>query len=485
MTKEYRKFYYWLLLSLVSLILCLPIFCITYAPLVDYPNHLARSFIFYNYDSIPAYQSTYVKLIEPIPDLALEFILSSLLPFVSLLTASKIFLLLVVLIFVTGCHRLGKAIHGHPTFLALPCCFFVYNSMLLYGMVNYVVGLGLFCIALSFWLEWNERWTWLRFVIVTVLVLCAYLAHLTAYGFIGLTFTIIAAWNLYTKKVSLYPAVISLIPLVPPLFAFFLFMKGSGKVGEISWNTIAGKLIGSLALVISYNYKFDAFSIVILIAIVGVLISQYRRINVELPTFMAGAILALLYLICPKVLFTSSAADARFVVPAALLLVLSLKLNLPVAKGKFLMLIWLLTASLRVGFIGMTWVALDKRIGAEVERLSILPEGAKLCPVFIQTENVFEGKAERAFEHLPLYTTINRHAVVPTLFSFGAVSIYFRSPPLYFSPSTNEPERWLESLNSYDYVWSYGDSEDLRQTLRSKATIMYEADGFTLWHLNR
>jgi hypothetical protein len=303
---EYRKFHYRLLLCLVSFILCLPVFFVTYAPLVDYPNHLARSFIFHNYESVPAYQSTYVKLIEPIPDLALEFILSCLLPFVSLLTVSKIFLLLVVLFFVIGCHRLGKAIHGHPTFLALPCCFFVYNSMLLYGMVNYVVGLGLFCIVLSYWLEWNKKWTWLRFLFVTVLVMCAYLAHLTSYGFVGLTFTIIAAWNLYTKKDTLYTAIISLTPLVPPLFAFLLFMQGSGEVGEIEWNTVGEKLIGTLALVISYNYKSDVFPIVVFIAIVGVLISQHRRVNVVLPTFIAGAVLALLYFICPKVLFTVS-----------------------------------------------------------------------------------------------------------------------------------------------------------------------------------
>jgi hypothetical protein len=149
------------------------------------------------------------------------------------------------------------------------------------------------------------------------------------------------------------------------------------------------------------------------------------------------------------------------------------------------MFIWLITASLRVGAIGMTWAALDKRIGAEVERIMILPEGAKLCPIFIQTDNVFEGKAERAFEHLPLYTTINRRAVVPTLFSFGAVSIYFRSQPLYFSPLTEESERWLESLNDYDYIWSYGDGEELKQILRSKSTMIYEADGFTLWRVNR
>ena len=485
MTGEYRKFYYWLLLSLVSLILCLPILLITYIPLVDYPNHLARSFIFHNYESVPAFQSTYLKLIEPIPDLGIELVLSCLLPFVSLLTASKIFLLFILLIFVTGCHRLGKAIHGHPTFLALPCCFFFYNWMLMYGMVNYVFGIGVFTIALSYWLEWRKSWTGLRFLFITVLVICAYLIHLTAYGFIGVTFAVITLWNYWSRKDSLYTAAIGLLSLIFPLVLFLFFMRGSGKIGGISWNTIRGKLLSSLALIVSYNYTFDLFSIVILFGIVVVLISQRRRINVVLPTFIAGAVLAFLYLICPMVLLTSMYADIRFVVPAALLIVLSLKLNLSLTMGKFLLFIWLLTASLRVGAIGMTWINLDKRIGAEVERLMILPEGAKVCPIFIHGDNFIGGKPDRGFEHLPLYTTINRHAVIPTLFSFGAVSIYFRSQPLYVYPSSKERERWLESLNNYDYIWSYGDGEELKQIFRSRYTLIYEADGFSLWRVNQ
>ncbi|HYG81841.1 MAG TPA: hypothetical protein VD861_15695 [Pyrinomonadaceae bacterium] len=483
MAPEKSSSSYWWSLCLVTALLCLPVLLVTYHPLVDYPNHLARSFIFYNYESVPAFQATYVRLLEPIPDLGIELVTSPLLPFVGLLTASKIFLLLMVLVFVTGCHRLGRAIHGHPTWLAVPCCFFVYNSMLLYGMVNYVFGVGLFGIALSYWLDWRARWTAPRFLLVAILVLCAYLTHLTSYGFLGVTFVVITSLDYFKRRESLYRAALGLLPLVPPFVAFLLFMRGSGKVGEISWNTLGGKLIGALALILSYNYQLDAFSLLCLVVMAAVVVSLHRRrpINIAWPTFIAGCVLAFLYLICPKVLFTSSAADVRFIVPAALLLVLSLRLDLPAAAGRVLLLAWVIVASVRVGAIGMTWRALDKRIGAEVERLRVVPEGAKVYPVFPEPDD----KAERSFEHVVLYTTVNQRAVVPTLFGFGGVSIYFRARPTYIAASSREPERLVETLAGYDYVWSFKEGEQWRRTFQGMSTPVYEADGFTLWRIKR
>src|SRR5215212_2730386 len=197
---------YRLLLCLAGLLLCLPVIFTRYVPLVDYPNHLARAHILHFYEHVPAYQSAYAPAPAPLPNLAVDLVVTTLLNFFGLLTAARIFLVVIILLFVAGCHRLGRAIHGGPTWLAIPCCFLVYNSSFLYGFVNYVFGVGLFCVTLSYWLEWRRELNASRFLLVTLLAACSYLAHLSAYSFLGVAFVVVAAWDHRVGKESLVKA---------------------------------------------------------------------------------------------------------------------------------------------------------------------------------------------------------------------------------------------------------------------------------------
>lgn len=484
MSADYRNTYYWLLLCLVTAALCLPFLFTTYTPLVDFPNHLARTHILYHYNDTPAYQMLYERLLEPIPNLASDLVILALLPFVGILTAGKIFLVCIVLLFVAGCHLLGRAIHKRPTWLAPICACFVYNSMLLYGFVNYVFGVSLFCTALAYWLEWREKPTPLRALSVTALVFCAYLAHLSAYCFLGATIAVVTLWNYRTGKDTLRAGVRGFVPLVPPLLALVAFMRGSGQAGDVVWNTVSGKLIGMLSPVLSYNYNLDVTLLIGLAAIIVMLLYRARRVQVVPPLFIAGLILILLYIVSPKGLITTSAADARFVLPAVLLVVLSLKIDLPARTAKILLFACLLIASVRIGSIWKVWSQLDERIAAEVGRQTVLPIGARVYPIYVMPADGRQGKTERAFMHVIHYATINRRAFVPTLFALkGQQPLNFLTPPLYATPTSSEPERWLEHLVNYDYVWSYSADDELKRLLRSRCVMVSEANGFSLWRV--
>lgn len=81
--------YYWCALGLISSLVVTPVLTVTYAPLVDYPNHLARVHILYKYADVPAYQSAYFRVLELLPNLGIELLVFPLLAFVDILTASK------------------------------------------------------------------------------------------------------------------------------------------------------------------------------------------------------------------------------------------------------------------------------------------------------------------------------------------------------------------------------------------------------------
>lgn len=478
-------------------LLCLPVIFTTYVPLVDLPNHLARAHILHFYEQVPAYQSSYTPAPAPLPNLAVDLIVTPLLHLFGLLTAARIFLVLTILLFVAGCHRLGRAIHGSPTWLALPCCFLVYNSTFLYGFVNYAFGLGLFCVTLSYWLEWREGLNVRRFTLVTLLVVCSYLAHLSSYSFLCAAFVIVAAWDYRAGREALTKAALKLAPLVFPLALFVLFMRGGAKDGRLGWNSLSGKVVELLSPVLTYNYTLDmwvltAFEAAALVAFV--LARKGGGLRIVWPTFTSGLALMLLYFLSPTVALGGWAVDVRFVIPSVLLCVLSLKFGLRGRAGKFLLLAVLCLACVRLAGIWKTWAGLSRRIAAEVARFDVLPEGARVYPMVVMPQDSRTEIVERPFRHLANYTTVTRHAVVPILFTIaGQQPLLFRERPRFVEASSSySPEEWRELspqwlgyLGDYDYLWAYGLDDSLRALVGGRCTKVYEEDGFSLWRVNR
>ncbi|HEX3249089.1 MAG TPA: hypothetical protein VHS05_06660 [Pyrinomonadaceae bacterium] len=488
-----KDIYYWCTLGAVSILLCLPVLSVTYVPLVDYPNHLARVHILYQYADVSAYPSTYYRVLEPIPNLAIDLIVPLMLPFIDILAAGKIFLVLTILLFVTGCHQLGKTIHGRPTWLVLPCLFFFYNSMLLYGFVNYMVGMGLFCVTVACRLKLRNEWTERRLLTLTLLSLLAFIAHLSAYAFLGVTFVVVTAWDYFTGKEKLYRSALSLTPLLVPLACFVVFMKGTGTIGHIEWNTMSGKLIGMLALTLSYKYTLDLLLVGGFLGIFIVLVTRIQSLQVDPAIFTSGTVFAILYLLSPKVLFGSSAADVRFILPAALLLTLSLKVSILPHTKKVLLSLFVLLASVRVVCIWRTWVSLNEGIATDVEDLKKLPVGARVYPIFVLPEDRQAQKVERSLNHVVHYATIYRHAFVPTLFAYeGQQPLLFRATPPYIGPDQWQTEQWVQHsdewiplLANYDYVWAHRADGSLEELLHTRCTKINETGAFSLWRVDQ
>jgi len=475
-------------LSLVAVggLLSIPILTLDYLPLVDYPNHLARAYILATYTQTPAFTAEYSRVAEPIPNIAIDVIVPVLLRFTSIVPASKVFLAGLILLFVLGCHLLGRAIHGQPTWLAVPCSFFVYNSTLFYGYVNYVAGVGLFSVAVAYWLSHRRNWSTAALGFSSALVFIAYLAHLSAYVFVAVTVCVVEGCNYLREGRPAKAVGVSLIPLIPPAAAFVVFMRGSGEVGRVGWNSVTGKMTPLLALFLSYSPVLDGFAILSTAAIVVFAATRVKRFTVDRPILISALALFVLYWLSPKELLTSSGVDARFILPASLLGVLSVRLEMPGRVAAIALCACVLVFSLRVGEIWHTWAQSDNRIAAEVERLMVLPDGARVYPIFATSKNPTTAKRERGFLHVVHYATIYRHVLVPTLFALpGQQPLVFRREPKYATFSNRDKTAWLRDMDGYEYVWSYGIDTGVAQAISAKGEMISNVDGFGLWRLTR
>lgn len=474
--------HYWLMFALVCTFLCLPMVSENYAPLVDYPSHLARAYILSQYHNVPIYRRYYVETREILPNLAIETIVPFLLRFVGLVTASKIFLLSIILLFAFGTHALGAAVHGRPTKAAIVCMFFVYNSMLLYGFVNYLFGIGVLCVSLAAWLRWRERWSVLRLLVMGLLIFCAYSAHLTAYVFLGIAVFVVGISDPRPRRWR--PDFLPLALFIPESVLYMSFHHGA--VSRIAWGTFRQKIIGGLPLFLTYSHRFDLAFIAACLCILFYIVRYTFLTVVSAPVLNAGLCFLLFYLVCPHYWLGGSPVDSRFVLPAAILIVLSVAIEASQKTIYVLFSLCLILFAARVGMIWKTWNSMELRIADQVQMLSVLPEGATLYPAIATGDNDSSfRKIDRSFIHLAEMAVIERHAFVPTQPAIpGQQILLFRDPLPYRSPDRNSPD-WVNTMKRYDFAWSYDLPAEFQVVLNANCDLIATKDGFSLWRVKK
>jgi len=505
-----RELYPWAALGTV-VFLCLPILSVTYFPLVDFPNHLARCWILSHYGAVAGYRSAYQLVLDPIPNLGVDLVLTALLSITPLLMAVKLFMVLLVVMYAAGCHLLFRAVHGEPAWIAIPAMCTVYSSMLLYGFVNYVFGLALFLIVFACWLEWRRDWTGWRVAAMVLLVTTAYLAHLSAYAFLGFAFLTVTAWRLARRHLRVGPALLGLAPLLPPLFLFFIFMTRTGRVGAVQWNTLGNKLAGLAPFFLSYRLGFDLLFCAVTIALLAAAWSARQGWHADRMVATVGGLFFIMYLATPLVLFTSSAADARWIPPGILLLAASLHIALERRTARLLFATYMLLSLVRVGLIWKDWIALDRATASATRVLDSLPQAARVYPAWFAPVDADHGtgrgrlaaaspmlplydqvvrersdKADRSVKHAVFYAVIEKHAVVPTLFAHrGQQPLVWRgAPPPFQQPDAAHPERWLPLLKAYDFVWTYAAPPEVEQQLATLAVPVATSGASRLWNVH-
>jgi hypothetical protein len=510
MTQYPNRYYFFALAGAIAVLLA-PLFLLQYVPLVDYPSHLVRCFILYHYQDVPVFQQTYQRLFEPIPNVACDIVITALLHVFSVLTAGRLFIALIVLLYALGCHLLATEVRGKTSWIAILCAFTVYGSPLMWGLVNYVFGLAVFMICVALWMRWRSAWTVGRYVLVVALVCAAFLTHLTSYGFVGIACTTMTLYDVVIRRRSIAQAVRDLAVLVPPVIAFAVFMKRSGSVGNIQWSTLAGKIGELFPFVRTYNLGFDALFAITVALCILVLLLRSSRVQAVWPVTITAAVFATFYLVCPRVLFTSSGADARFVPPAILLLLLSLKVDVPQRTGVVIFSIVMVASIVRIGEISREWTSLDRTIGPAVRLTDNIPAGVKIYPalfpmqcrpsenkvlpqalsrlhvgsVLAALETDECRKRDVVFEHVVEYATIRSSAYVPSLHAHrGQQPLVFRTVPRYRAATTSLEPDWFDEARKYDFIWSYAMPEDATREVDGFAAPVAETGEFELWKVN-
>ena len=480
-----------LLLAGAALALLLPIWAVAYPPLVDYPNHLARSYILAHVHDFGALAQNYRIDMRPLPYLTVDLALMAMMKVVSAVTAGRLLLSGIVILWVFGAHLLGRAFAGRGGASALLVAFFAYNSTFYYGFLNYNLALALFFITLAVWVLWRGRPRTGGMLLVGALALLTYFSHLAGFILLGLAVAGVTVSDVAAARRIRLRHVLVLLPFVPGGIALVLYMLGAGTVGSVSWGTVGHKIVTLLTPFTTYDRRLDAAALVFLAAAAAIAFSGRTRFGMRRAPLAATAALLIAYVASPYEAMTGSAADARFVMPLLACALFVFDLGPRPRAGRIALALVLAASLLKVGGVWAAWTAQGPEIACQVRLLGTVDEGARVFPLYLRASDPRVDKRERGMIHVVNYATIERRALVPTIFTYRAQQVLeLTHPPrqrdtAYEETADVEIVRWDDVQTGYDYVWACRLTPPFRARLESLADPAGRCEHGELWRVRR
>jgi hypothetical protein len=247
---------------------------------------------------------------------------------------------------------------------------------------------------------------------------------------------------------------------------------------------MAGKAVGLLAPVRTYDSAFDVILIICWAALLLYAFRARESVRINWPLLGAAATLFIGFLISPQELFSSSGADTRFVLPAVLLAVVSIGLVVPTRVRNRLVAGALALSVIRLGALWLTWEQLSTETGRLVTVADQLPVGASVFSEQYESgEPPDVRRRTHALGHVIEYATIRRSVVVSSMFAVPGVQpiVWRDGRRVEHMIAANA----LESVRGYDFIWTGHVPADVRAALTPYAAVIAVQSGYELWRVDR
>ena len=319
----------------------LPLLVTRPAPLQDWPNHVARMHVLTGLLQGDAFWTRYYRFAGfLVPDAALDLGVLGLgqagLP---VDVAAQSFLVMTYLVFVAGFCALAQALGTLGGLAPVKVTFAIllfYGNALFWGLVNYILGVGLMLGLLALWLRCDGRGgAWPRMLIAGLGAVPLLFTHLVA---AVAWIVVLGAFDLHRLLASRVPAWTRLLGsaswLVALVAVAVLLHALPGEAGHefsirYAGAGIGGAIVRKLALfgklLLGGSLLQDAASLAALLVCAGVAASS--RPSLAPAPVWAAAVLALLTLVAPERIGTGSVLDVRLAILPLLLLAAAVRIE--------------------------------------------------------------------------------------------------------------------------------------------------------------
>jgi hypothetical protein len=406
-----------------------PILSTPVAPLADYVNHLARMRVLADIGGDAGLAEAFRVNWAIIPNLMMDLLVPALTRLLGVYPAGQLFLIVAAALPVSGAMVLNRALFGRWSPWPLIVFPFIYNGVFLFGLVNYLFGVGLAVWGAAAWIALTDKPLWRRAAFSALLVPCLFFCHLFAVGLYGLAIFSVEVARLaergFPRREVLKTAAALALPFAPTPF-LLASSPTMGLAKENIWESV-GKIDGLVMALQAYSDLPDMA--VIALCVGGVVWLARRGVLTLHPAGLTLAgVLLLVYLAMPRMLFGSWLADQRLPAAALFLLAGFARFSPRFGTERNLLLALILGASVvRFADVEVHWRTLDQEVTEFRESAALIAPGARVLVAYAD-HAAADYAVDAAISHAPCVATIERGAVVSTLFTVPGKQILDLQP---------------------------------------------------------
>ena len=440
----------WIVVLIFAAMLVLPIWIVEFPPLLDYPNHLARSFVLAHLnDPAFTFNRFYRADWGAYPYLGMDASLAVLGRVFPIETAGRVFLSLCALVLpAAACFFLQEVNPGEDS-TALWTLLVAGNVFFLQGFLNFDLSLAAGFLALRLWLRWLAKKSIARWFATIVAFTLLYFAHLLGFALAGLIVIAYLAFGRRPIRDWIWSGALAL-----PGVALYLH---SSRVGlgahEIIFHGFWEKLDSLGMIVHGYSPALDWITLAGLGAWFFAAWWHNPEFRWNRPWLGIAAFLFALFWATPWLWGESSDLDIR-VLPVLFVVIFT---TARVGKrAKWLAVIPLLLFTARTVSMARYFVAAQPELAGLARSFDYVPRGELVFPVV-------EGDQDpitRPFTHFWAYGVIRRGWFSPYLMDAPGetpMRIIYDSYTSdgFWNEEYDEPPDWKQVQRDYDYVWAY------------------------------
>ena len=494
------------LFAILFTILAIPVLMVKIPAMGDYINHLARMHIIASIDSDPLLAKYYEIRWALIPNTGMDLVVPFLSRFFDIYVAGKIFILIILALIASGVFAINYAIYKQFSLAPFVALLFIYNTVLLFGFMNYLFGLGLALWAFAIWINFRESHPFLKIFIAFFSVLILFVCHLYAVSLFIFAIGCFELWWLRQKGIYTTRRFIlfALILAVPSILVISLLMNSPMLKGisYFKWAPLINKFNAIEWLIGLYNYYQDRM-IGAAIAALSIYALGKGILKIHPVGWLIMIFGVILYVVMPTRLFGSSEADTRLPIAILFMVIGFTHWKLPNAYSRVIFLGAVLVIILiRVTQVGTAWTMYDQ-VYAEIRKgFTTIKPGNTLITAVAKRHPSWPYAKAYPLNYTDCLATIDRSIFTPHLFK-GERSFVLRIKPeyrqiRYLGPSflrlsklveleenldndSRKKKYWLRWKKRIDYIFVLYINENDPNPLPSILELKYQGKDFRIY----
>ncbi|MBA2684121.1 MAG: hypothetical protein H0U66_06500 [Gemmatimonadaceae bacterium] len=393
---------------------------------------------------------------------------------------------------------------------ALVGVLFGFSSHLLFGYLNYALGVGLVFCWLALWYPRRANASWLARIALSLGAIALFLVHLTAPLLVLVV--IFTDWGLAvigenellpSKQWKIFdsrlPTILCVLAAVAIVWAGASYSSWNdvGPEGEYIFRPLGNKLIAFTSPF--YSVSIVAAAVISLGWLASLAAMVYaRRGAYKLDSLSASAVIMfVLYLIFPKSIPGAGAVDIRWLWGGYLLLFCARQRG-PEREPRMLLLVPFAACVLHTSVIGYTARKIDRDLDQYQAALAHVPAGTNLLPL---GDGVKMYGRVQVMRHFVLWHELVGHGRAPGLFNYRDASeqdplnhhlAHFIEPAhLYLADSEwGEPDfmpalPWTRIDDEYDYILQTAGGMRVSSYVKKHADEIWADEPFVLYKVRK